>query len=57
MKFHKQFLFLIVPVLFADDGDIVDFTLDNGLKVIVMEKHAIPVVSINLWYDVGSHDE
>ena len=33
------------------------FTLDNGLKVIVMEKHAIPVVSINLWYDVGSHDE
>ena len=57
MKFHKHFLFLFVNALFAGDGDIVDFTLDNGLKVIVMEKHAIPVVSINLWYDVGSHDE
>ena len=46
-----------MAAIFAEEGDISDFTLQNGLKVIVMEKHAVPVVSINLWYDVGSHDE
>jgi zinc protease len=33
------------------------FTLANGLDVIVHEDHAIPVVSVNLWYRVGSGNE
>ena len=57
MKLNKIIPILFLSVLIADEGDITDFTLQNGLKVIVMEKHAIPVVSVNLWYDVGSHDE
>lgn len=34
-----------------------EFTLDNGLKVIVREDHRAPVVVSQLWYKVGSADE
>jgi len=33
------------------------FTLPNGLTVVVHEDHAIPVVSVNVWYHVGSQNE
>lgn len=45
-------------------GDIPDvdiaftrFTLDNGLDVVVHEDHKAPIVSVNIWYHVGSKDE
>jgi zinc protease len=31
--------------------------LDNGLRVVVSEDRTAPVVSVNLWYDVGSRHE
>lgn len=31
--------------------------LDNGLTVLVLPKHNIPKVSLQLWYNVGSKDE
>jgi zinc protease len=34
-----------------------EFTLSNGLKVIVHEDHKTPIVAINLWYHVGSKNE
>jgi len=38
--------------------EFVDFTLPNGLRVIVHEDHSTPIVAINVWYDVGSmHEE
>ena len=33
------------------------FTLDNGLRLIVHEDHSAPVVAVNLWYHVGSRNE
>jgi predicted Zn-dependent peptidase len=33
------------------------FTLDNGLRVIVHEDRKAPVVAISIWYNVGSKDE
>jgi zinc protease len=33
------------------------FTLDNGLRVIVHEDHKAPVVAVSVWYHVGSKDE
>src|SRR6201989_3247451 len=33
------------------------FTLDNGLTVIVHEDHRTPIVSVNVWYHVGSKNE
>ena len=34
-----------------------EFTLPNGLRVIVHEDHKAPIVAVNLWYHVGSKDE
>ncbi len=33
------------------------FTLPNGLHVILHEDHSVPVVSVNTWYHVGSANE
>ncbi|MFN8246346.1 MAG: pitrilysin family protein [Ferruginibacter sp.] len=33
------------------------YTLDNGLKLIVHEDHKAPIVSFNVWYHVGSKNE
>ncbi len=32
-------------------------TLKNGLRVVVSPDRSVPVVAVNLWYDVGSRDE
>ena len=42
----------------ADIADqVTDFTLDNGLQVVVIEDHRAPVVVHMLWYRAGSADE
>ncbi len=33
------------------------YTLDNGLTVILAEDHRLPLVAVNLWYDVGAINE
>ena len=33
------------------------FTLTNGLTVILHEDHSVPIVSVNVWYHVGSANE
>ena len=35
----------------------VQFTLDNGLTVILHRDASVPVVSVNIWYHVGSANE
>src|SRR5204862_5112307 len=32
-------------------------TLDNGLRVLLLEDHRSPIVSLQLWYRVGSRNE
>ena len=36
---------------------IVRHTLDNGLRLVMVEKHDAPVISLQMWYHVGSKDE
>jgi zinc protease len=38
-------------------GNVQQFTLDNGLKIIVKEDHRAPVAVTMVWYNVGSSDE
>src|SRR5215475_3704098 len=33
------------------------FTLPNGLHVILHEDHSVPIVTVNVWYHVGSARE
>src|SRR3989475_11044654 len=36
---------------------VVAATLDNGLRVLLLEDHRSPIVSFQVWYRVGSRDE
>ena len=51
------FSFLFMSSSYALDGDMYDFFLPNGMKVILMEKHATPKIGLGVYYNVGSHDE
>lgn len=33
------------------------FTLQNGLRIVLIENHRAPIVSHMLWYDIGAADE
>lgn len=60
-------LMFVLAVLFnantfaqkIDNLDIkyTQFTLSNGLTVIVHEDHKAPIVAVNVWYHVGSKNE
>ncbi len=39
------------------EGRVVEHTLDNGMRLILMERHAAPVVSAVIRFEVGSVDE
>lgn len=54
-----------LPVFAADSNDLVkqinieyeQFTLDNGLTVLVYPDHAVPTVYVAMFYGVGAKDE
>jgi zinc protease len=41
----------------AEGPQVADFTLPNGLEVVVIPDHRAPVVTHTVWYKVGSADE
>ena len=56
------FVFLLVVSLLAPSGApaadrVVAATLDNGLRVLLLEDHRSPIVSFQVWYRVGSRNE
>ncbi len=36
---------------------VQEHTLSNGLKVLLLERHAAPVITFQVWYKVGSRNE
>ncbi len=52
-------LALFPAAVAAQDGRIAfeQFTLPNGLRVIYSEDRSTPVVSVDVWYNVGSRNE
>ncbi|MDA1140826.1 MAG: pitrilysin family protein [Planctomycetota bacterium] len=51
-------LWLCLLAPFSLTGEPVQqFTLDNGLRVFFLEKHSVPVVSVQVWYQTGSAQE
>ena len=57
--FHLVGLWIFVAPAAAQDVTelVTDFTLDNGMQVIVVEDHRAPVVQHMVWYRAGSADE
>ena len=43
--------------LAAFEKRMTEFTLDNGLKFLIIERHEVPVVSFHIHADVGAVDE
>jgi len=59
MKFcraYLAFLFILFPVILYG-ADVQEYTLRNGLKVLIVEEHKAPVATFQIWYRVGSRDE
>ena len=59
---HKFFLLAILVFYLPNhvDAGVFNpdtFTLKNGMKVVVIENHRVPVVNHMVWYKVGSADE
>ena len=63
--FARRTIAALVPVLLgatctlAADLDIEfsEYTLDNGLRLVVHEDPKAPIVAVNVWYHVGSRNE
>lgn len=39
------------------DINFTEYTLDNGLRLVVHEDNKAPIVAVNVWYHVGSKNE
>ena len=54
-------IFLIIASsAYADNRSKIEYeqyTLKNGLRVIVHEDRKAPIINVNVWYHVGSKDE
>ncbi|MEW6571814.1 MAG: pitrilysin family protein [Nitrospirota bacterium] len=50
------FFFLLIP-LSGYGAEVHEYSLKNGLKVIIVEEHKAPVATFQVWYRVGSKDE
>jgi zinc protease len=48
---------LAVPAAALAADRVHATTLDNGLRVLLLEDHRSPIVSFQVWYRVGSRDE
>ncbi len=53
---------VVALILLAGPGpawtasDVLEATLDNGLRVLLLEEHRSPVISFQVWYRVGSRN-
>jgi len=58
MRLFVFCLALSIPaLLFAEVPDLKKWELKNGLRVMFVEEHKAPVVSVQVFYDVGGKDE
>ncbi|GIX22211.1 MAG: peptidase M16 [Gammaproteobacteria bacterium] len=58
MSMLRTILFgLLAAAPLAGAAEVAEFTLKNGLKVLVKPDHRAPVVVSQVWYKVGSSDE
>ncbi|MCI0469121.1 MAG: insulinase family protein, partial [Nitrospirae bacterium] len=52
------FLLLFIPLIpFPVSASVKEHTLNNGLKVLIINDHKSPLATFQIWYRVGSRDE
>lgn len=47
----------IIAEKISEEGNVVEYRLPNGLKVLLVESHTAPVVTVLVLYKVGSRNE
>ena len=63
IKIFLNFLLSLMFFLLASETSFsqifspTTFTLENGLRIVVIENHRAPVVTHMVWYNVGAADE
>ncbi len=61
MKFLRiiilKFIFVYLLSVISFASEIKEYTLKNGLEVIVIEEHKAPVATFQIWYRIGAKDE
>ena len=60
MRSLRALLFLFILALIQPvcaSSSVKEFALDNGLKILFIEDHKIPLATFQIWYKVGSIDE
>jgi zinc protease len=54
---HKILITLLMVLSCQTFGQVQEFILNNGLKVLVKEDHRAPIAVSMIWYNIGSADE
>ena len=63
---RREWLNLSIPIVLlltplraepAEGIDIHEYTLKNGLTLLVLPDHSLPIISYQVWYRVGSRNE
>lgn len=59
MKILKLFVFLLMVLspFTAGAVNVKEYTLENGLKVLIVEDHKAPTATFQIWYRVGAVNE
>ena len=59
IKFRKFYFIFILSVIVPLEafGNVTSFSLENGMRVVVVEDHRAPVVTHMVWYRAGASDE
>ncbi|MEW6584894.1 MAG: pitrilysin family protein [Nitrospirota bacterium] len=61
MKYLRLPIIILFLALFSVTNglasEVREYTLENGLKVIIIEEHKAPVATFQVWYRVGTKDE
>ncbi len=58
-KTHKLLIIILLITFgfFANAGEIQKHSLENGMTVFTLEDHSSPIVTFQVWYEVGSKNE
>lgn len=50
-------MLLTLFIFLGSNLDVKEYTLPNGLQMLIYEDHSAPVVSAQIWYRVGAYNE
>ncbi|MDR0677497.1 MAG: insulinase family protein [Holosporaceae bacterium] len=53
----KKAILALFFIFFGSKTEILNFTLENGLQVVCIEKKNLPIVCFSIWYKCGSKND